>query len=66
MHHLLTKLWDSRHFQQAQYTVFEEESDVQVKNKKFRHTGTKHEEKQQVKIYAFITVSSFLFVPARF
>ena len=49
--HLLTKFWDSRHLQLAKYTVFDEESDFQVKNEQIRRPEAKTEEKLLQKIY---------------
>ena len=44
-HHLLTIFTDSRHVRLATYSVFEEESDFQVKNKQFQSPGANNEEK---------------------
>ena len=40
-----TKFGESRHFLWRKCTAFEEESDVQLKNKQFHHPGTKNQEK---------------------
>ena len=45
-HHLFSKFGDSRHVHLAKYAVFDEESDVQVKNKQFRSPGAKTYEKE--------------------
>ena len=50
----LTKFWDSIHFQLTQYTVFDEESDVQVKNQQFRSPGARNVDKLPPKLYVSI------------
>ena len=37
----LANFWDSRHFQLATYTVFDEESNFQVKNEEIRRPEAK-------------------------
>ena len=60
--HCLTKFWDCLHFQLAKHAVFDEESDVQVKNKQFRSPGAKNEEKLPQKNYVLIRCV-LLFIP---
>ena len=47
---ILTRFWDSRPFQLSTYTVFDEESDFQVKNTQIRHPEAKNKEKRTQKI----------------
>ena len=39
--HFWVKFWDSRHSEQSKYTVFDEESEFQVKNKQILEPGGK-------------------------
>ena len=59
--HLLTKFWDSRHVQLAIYTVFDEESESEVKNKQFLRPEGKNKEKRIFKIFEFLKISSLHF-----
>ena len=50
---VVDQIWVSRYVQLAKYTVFDGESEFQVKNKQFPHPEAKNDGKLPLKTYCF-------------